>query len=192
LGRVQLLIWFLPAAVFWGAASLVAHGPAPMDTQLAILLGLSGATTTLGAAANPSAADESPDTDMHLSDLVQDWNSRGDLSRYQYLFLSLIGSLVLSAGFLQNLEFPAIPTPLLYLVAASQGTYVATKAIKTARQSDDDPTSGPSIVISMAPSSLRAGVGRCERVAAPEGDATENGDMIILKELRERPGAFGG
>ncbi len=178
LGRVQFLIWFLPAAVFWGAESLVAHGPAPMDMQLAVLLGLSGATTTLGAASNPKAADDSDDAAMHLSDLVQDWNCRGDLSRYQYLFLSLIGSLVLSVGFLQHLEFPAIPVPLLYLVAASQGTYIATKAIKTTRQGDDDAI-GPSIVISMAPSTLRLGVGRCERVPAPKGHATPEGDMVV-------------
>lgn len=189
LGRVQLLIWFLPAAIFWGASSLIAHGPAPIDNQLAILLGLSGATTMLGAASNPKAADSAAETDLHfsdlhLSDLVQDWNSHGDLSRYQYLFLSLIGSLVLTAGFVQNLEFPEIPAPLLYLVAASQGTYIATKAIKTSRRDEGSATVGTSIAISAGPSSLRLGVGECVRVPAPDGHATEEGDIVVPDRAR--------
>jgi hypothetical protein len=188
LGRVQFLIWVLPPTILYGALSLVSHALAPIDTQLAILLGLSGATTTLGAASNPPAADVSPETPPRLADLVQDWDARPDLSRYQYLLLSGVASIVIVAAFLQNLQFPAIPTPLLYLVAASQGTYLATKAVKTSRQdaqTSDQGSQGLTAIISAAPSALRLGAAEISLVDAPPGEASPEGSM----EVPDRPRA---
>lgn len=186
LGRVQFVIWVVPATLLYLAISIVGHAPAPIDSQLAILLGLSGATTTLGAASNPRGSDTEPETPPRLADLVQDWDGRPDLSRYQYLFLSTIASLVIVAAFFQNLQFPAIPTPILYLVAASQGTYVATKAVKTSRegapsaaQGSADGSRGLVAVIGAAPSALRLGAGGGTRVDAPAGEATPDGSMVV-------------
>ena len=163
LARVQLIVWFLPAAVLYGALSFCTHGFVALDSQLAILLGLSGATSMLGAAASPPQARGASQPTPELKDLVHDWDAHADVSRYQYLLLSLFGALVLIAGFLQKLEFRPIPSQFLFLIAASQGTYVGTKAIKAAKSAD-----GPRV--SLAPGSLTApppqGAGK--KVPAPD------------------------
>lgn len=135
LARVQLLLWFLPVAVLYAALSIVSRSFAPIDTQLTILLGLSGVTGTLGAATSPPLAD-TPIGVPRLTDVVHDWTDRGDITRYQYVLLSLVGACVLIIGFAQHLEFPHLPSQFLYLVAASQGTYLATKAVKAAQVAD--------------------------------------------------------
>jgi hypothetical protein len=134
LSRVQLLIWFLPAAVLYGALSLTLHRFVDVGPQLVVLLGLSGATTLLGTAASPSqpAGPGDPVT-ADLQDIVSDWSSHPDLSRYQCLLLSLVGSIVMIAAFWRTLEMPVIPAAFIYLIAGSQSTYVATKAVKAGK-----------------------------------------------------------
>jgi hypothetical protein len=138
LSRVQLLIWFLPAAVLYGALSFTFRRFVDIGPQLAVLLGLSGATTLLGTAASPSqpATPVAPVT-ADLQDLVNDWSSHPDVSRYQCLLLSLVGSIVMVAAFWRNLEMPTIPTAVIYLIAGSQGTYIATKAVKAGKTASD-------------------------------------------------------
>ena len=141
LARVQLLLWFLPVAVLYGAFSFVTRSFMPIGTQLGIIFGLSGATTLLGTAASPADHGQPADTSPTLSDLVTDWKGHGDVSRYQNLLLSAFGAIVLVVSFLSKLEFPEIPTQFLYLVATSQGTYLATKAVKQSKA--DDPAVPP-------------------------------------------------
>lgn len=158
LARVQLLVWFVPALVMYAIASVPMLQFAPMDRTLAVLLGLSGATTLLGAAANPKqpvlalgmvaalplepfpSLDAAPRAAAslaeppRLADLVEDWQGQGDFSRYQYLLLSLVGAIVMLLAFLKDLQPPRLPPEFVALVGASQATYLGTKAVKTARQ----------------------------------------------------------
>ncbi len=67
-----------------------------------------------------------------LSDLVTDWRQQGDLSRYQYLLLSIVGAITMVAAFATSFRLPAVPQQLLILLGASQATYVGTKAVKNA------------------------------------------------------------
>jgi hypothetical protein len=134
LSRVQLFVWFLPTAILYGALSFAQQGFVEIGTQLSLLLGLSGATTVLGTASSPAAAASSGERAApDLRDVVSDWNSQGDVSRYQYLMLSIVGAIVMVAAFWRRLEMPTVPSQFLYLVAGSQGTYLATKAIKSSR-----------------------------------------------------------
>jgi hypothetical protein len=132
LSRVQLLVWFVPAAAMYAALSIPERNFAPLTPTVVMLLGLGGITTVLGAATTPTkpAVPTAPAVPQ-LGDLVQDWNGRGDLSRYQYLVLSILGALILVATFIERLAFPDLPAQFLYLVAASQSTYLATKAVKS-------------------------------------------------------------
>jgi hypothetical protein len=132
LARVQLLVWFLPTIILYGALSFTLHSFVEISAQLAVLMGLSGATTLLGTAASPPAAAGAAPVAPDLRDVVTDWNSHGDLSRYQYLLLSLVGATIMVAAFWRNLAMPDVPSQFLYLLAGSQGTYVATKAVKGA------------------------------------------------------------
>jgi hypothetical protein len=165
LSRVQLLIWFLPAIAIYAGLSIPLHKFAPMDTTLAVLLGLSGATTLLGTVASPAspAAPQGqkapsvptgpfygaqtatgttpPDETIAKfdpSDLVTDWRGDGDMSRYQYLLLTLVGATVFSIAFLGSMRIPTIPDQFLYLIGASQATYLGTKAVKATK--DGSPT----------------------------------------------------
>jgi len=61
---------------------------------------------------------------------VQDWKGSGDLSRYQCLLVSAFGAATMVVAFFRDMTFPDIPDQFLYLVAASQGTYLGTKAVK--------------------------------------------------------------
>lgn len=158
LARAQLLVWFVPALLAYAAVSIPALAFAPIDSTLAVLLGMSGATTALGAVASPTArpaplgiialpppspfprmdgpapllarAEDPP----RFADLVEDWEGRGDFSRYQYLLLSIVGAVILAAGFATNLSFPPLPAQFVALIGASQATYLGTKAVKTAKQ----------------------------------------------------------
>jgi hypothetical protein len=158
LARVQLLIWFVPALLAYAAVSIPTLTFAPIDATLAVLLGMSGATTALGAVANPALRSpplgivtlppRTPFPSMsgpaptlasggdppQLADLVEDWEGRGDFSRYQYLLLAIVGAVILCAGFAINLNFPTLPNEFVALIGASQATYLGTKAVKTARQ----------------------------------------------------------
>jgi hypothetical protein len=69
-------------------------------------------------------------------DLVSDWQGGGDVSRYQYLLLSLVGATIFTIAFLRTVRIPAIPEQFLYLIAASQATYLGTKAVKAAKASE--------------------------------------------------------
>jgi len=136
LARVQLLVWFIPAILIYGGLSLALTRFAPLDGTIAVLLGLAGATTLLGTAANPSKATSEAGGEVEppaLADLVTDWYEHGDLSRYQYLILSVIGAATLLAAFLKDFIIPEIPQQFLYVVGASQATYVGTKAVKTSK-----------------------------------------------------------
>ncbi|HZI67708.1 MAG TPA: hypothetical protein VFF17_14200 [Thermoanaerobaculia bacterium] len=165
LSRVQLLIWFLPAIAIYAGVSLPLHRFAPMDTTLAVLLGLSGATTLLSSAVSPPATVVVPSTKSQIAiqddvppppfygtagtrlpsgsaseiprldarDLVTDWQGGGDVSRYQYLLVSLVGAAVFTIAFLRTVRIPAIPEQFLYLIAASQATYLGTKAVGAAK-----------------------------------------------------------
>lgn len=136
LARVQLLIWFAPAVVLYGGLCVSLHQFVEIDTTMAVLLGLSGATTLLGTAANPPAAavpqPGAPVEPPKLSDLVTDWRQHGDLSRYQYLLLSIVGAITMVAAFAASFRLPAVPQQFLVLLGASQATYVGTKAVKNA------------------------------------------------------------
>lgn len=168
LSRVQLLIWFLPAIAIYAGVSLPLHRFAPMDTTLAVLLGLSGATTLLSSAVSPPAAPPASTAKAPLAtgegvpfppfsgyagarlplgrvaeipqldarDLVSDWQGGGDVSRYQYLLVSLVGATVFLVAFLRTVRIPAIPEQFLYLIAASQATYLGTKAVKAAKSQE--------------------------------------------------------
>lgn len=168
LSRVQLLIWFLPAIAIYAGVSLPLHRFAPMDTTLAVLLGLSGATTLLSSAVSPPATVPVPSTESRIAtkdvvppppfygtagarlpfgsaseiprldarDLVTDWQGGGDVSRYQYLLVSLVGATVFTIAFLRTVRIPAIPEQFLYLIAASQATYLGTKAVGAAKAAD--------------------------------------------------------
>lgn len=153
LARVQLLIWFLPAATIFGGMSIVCGRFMPVDSQLSILLGLSGVTAVLGSATNPSRPPGGPVVAPKLSDLVQDFNAQSDLSRYQYLLISIIGALTLVVGFIHGHDFPRIPSQLLYLVAASQGTYVGAKAVRASRS--DANAFIPAAVVTLAPQRIQ-------------------------------------
>ncbi len=163
LARVQLLVWFVPAICMYAALSIPLHQFASLPAHIAVLLGLSGATTLLGAAANPRPAPStgpaptkpggsvapfppSPDGSAapsiaskaevprpNLADLVRDWQDQGDLSRYQYLLLALIGAVILVVRFFDDFSWPDLPKEFLALVGASQATYLGTKAVKTSR-----------------------------------------------------------
>ena len=172
LAKVQLLLWFLPAACIYAAISIPLHTFPPMDTTLAVLLSLTGATTLLSAASSPKdnqgaakaqpaaapavaapapsavagttpAAPASvatpgvpaggmPSTipDLSARQLVTDWQGNGDMSRYQYLLLTLLGVTIFTISFLKEFRIPTIPQQFLYLIAASQATYLGTKAVK--------------------------------------------------------------
>jgi hypothetical protein len=169
LARIQLLLWSLPVAVLYSAMSAVNRSFLSIDPQLQLLLGLSGITTFLSTAASPPSSEGTTISNAALSDMVTDWDGHGDVSRYQYLVLSLLGSLVLVVSFLQRLDFPDVPTELLYLVGGSQVTYIATKAVKQAKSTAQAPAAnapGPTPVTS-APSALVA------LAAAPEGHVVE-------------------
>ncbi|HEU4582579.1 MAG TPA: hypothetical protein VFS67_30190 [Polyangiaceae bacterium] len=168
LARIQLLLWSLPVAVLYSALSAADRSFLSIDTQLQLLLGTSGITTFLSTAASPPS-EGATISSAALSDMVTDWDGHGDVSRYQYLVLSLLGSLVLVVSFLQKLDFPDVPAELLYLVGGSQITYIATKAVKQAKSSapaSGTSTPGPTPVTT-APSALMA------LAAAPEGHVVE-------------------
>jgi hypothetical protein len=175
LARVQLLLWYLPVVVLYGASCFVSRAFMPIDTQLQLLLGLSGLTTALGTAANPKTDAAAGDRPPNMSDMLADWNGHGDVSRYQYLLLSMFGSATLVLAFLSNLEFPQLPSQFLYLIAASQGTYIATKATKTMSAQNELPaaTHAPASVIAVMSNEPNT------RVNSPP-------------ELSEADGSFGG
>jgi hypothetical protein len=147
LSRIQLLIWFVPALLIFSALSVPLHQFAPVNTSMAILLGLSGATTLLGTAANPAAAGTAvdgagnapggapPPAPAHkppsFCDLGRGCDGHADLSRYQNLLLTLFGALMLLVKFLDGFTMPVVPDEFLALVGVSQAAYVGTKAVKT-------------------------------------------------------------
>lgn len=163
LSRVQLLLWWAAAFVSYSALSLPVCSFIPLTPQFAVLLGLSAATTVLGGALSPSAAQASTSTPVSTptlsspppapqppfrpersaasprtsevpppdpADLVSDWRGNGDVTRYQYLLLSLVGAILLLLTVARELTLPSIPEQFLYLLAISQGTYVAAKGVK--------------------------------------------------------------
>jgi hypothetical protein len=63
---------------------------------------------------------------------VEDPQGNTDPTRVQYLALSLVGMVTLLGHFLTTLRIPTIPETFLAVLAVSQGTYVAAKAVKSA------------------------------------------------------------
>jgi hypothetical protein len=170
LSRVQLLIWFLPTAVLYGALSFTLHRFVDVTTQLAVLLGLSGATTLLGTATSPPPPPASTNAaSSELQDLVTDWSNQPDVSRYQCLLLSLVGATIMVAAFWRQLEFPQIPAAFVYLLAGSQGTYVATKAVKASKTT---PEASPAAVVRPAPATMTP---TTASTATATGSFTPNG-----------------
>lgn len=126
LGRFQFLLWFAPAFGMYAALSVPLAEFAPMTSTLALLLGLSGITAGLSAGArNPTP----PSGGARMSQVVEGDNEQPEVSRYQYLVLSLLGSIVLTVAFLRTLAVPDIPAEFLFLVGASQGTFVLNKKV---------------------------------------------------------------
>jgi hypothetical protein len=156
LARCQLLLWYIPVAVIYLGTSLACHRLLPFDGTFATLFALSGVTSLVGTATSPDLSQRSSDSTADLRDLIEDWGSRADLSRYQYLFLSLGGVGILIGSFFENLEIPELPTQFVYLIAASQGTYLAVKAVKTSRISVDGEVSAINTA-RLAPSEVRRG-----------------------------------
>jgi hypothetical protein len=130
LGRIQLLVWFLPALGILSALSLPLLATPDVPSSLGVLFGLSGLTTTLGAAASPNVKNAALPTTLTVSQALEGWQDGLDFSRVQYFALSLIGALALIANFVATMRCPDIPQGLLMLVGASQATYLGNKAVK--------------------------------------------------------------
>jgi hypothetical protein len=105
--------------------SLPTRQLATMDSNLVLLLGIGGLTAVLAPAANPSSAAGSS------KGFVDDWLGRGDVTRYQALALSVVAAIAILFAFFNTLTVPAIPQSILGLIAASHGTYLGTKVVKT-------------------------------------------------------------
>jgi hypothetical protein len=147
LAHLQLLIWFLPVLALYAALSAVEHRFAPMEGTVAVLLGLGGATAMLGRAASPNKDGSSQSNPLpmpRIGDAVRDWSNTGDISRYQYLLLSLSGAAILVGTFFNEFRFVEIPQNLLLGLGASQATYLGTKAVKTGQNASDGAGGNPS------------------------------------------------
>lgn len=214
LSKMQLLIWFFPtAAILFGLSAPQLQ--LTFNASMMVLLGMSGATTALGAAASPSkeelqrrkaknaalakgdpevralwtetiqpafqtiipsikrkiqelrpalgtntseldsavegletlservasvagSENAAPGSDApkeqadepSLKDVVTDWQEQGDMTRYQYFLLALLGAVVVLASFAATLQVPILPSEFLGLLGLSQLAYVGTKGIK--------------------------------------------------------------
>lgn len=73
---------------------------------------------------------------VRLLDLVEDWRGQGDISRYQFLFLTVLGSTLLLFQFLHTQRAPEVSLDLLYLMGASASGYLGVKGVKTIRKED--------------------------------------------------------
>lgn len=160
LAKMQLAVWWLPAIIIVGGVFAVKLEHTVVPPTFAVLLGLAGATTALGAATSPNSAfgrsslqlvpvkefprphskytlaggvGERAATKDEFTDLVSDWQNQGDFSRYQYLLLAAIGSCVVTVAFFLDGRLIDIPKEFLALVGASQATYLGTKAVKFAK-----------------------------------------------------------
>ncbi len=153
LARVQLVLWFAPAVFIYAVLSIPLLRVAPLDPTLSALLGLGSFTTLLSTAAStpPTApADKQATTLGSLTDLVTDFQEHTDITRYQYLAVSILGSFSLVVAFVTSMTMPAIPKEFLYLIAASQAAYVGTKAVKSTRAPDP-----PAALVSTASGALK-------------------------------------
>jgi hypothetical protein len=147
LARVQLLLWFAPALFIYAALSIPLLRLAPLDPTLSVLLGLGGFTALIGTAASKPAAAAAPAVPEaaatqqaappsvfgSLTDLVTDFQNQTDFTRYQYLTLSVFGSVSLFIAFVGSMTMPTVPKEFLYMIAASQTAYVGTKAVKASK-----------------------------------------------------------
>ncbi len=84
---------------------------------------------TLAIADVPRTA-STPIRRPNLRDLVTDFDNHGDMSRYQYLVLCIIGAGLLVIQAIKTGAMPDLPPEFLYLVGASQTAYLGTKAVK--------------------------------------------------------------
>lgn len=164
LAKMQLAVWWIPAIVIVGGVFAVKLESTVVPSTFAVLLGLAGATTALGAATSPNSTFgrsslqlvavkdfprphsryalaggvvERATTKAEFTDLVSDWQNQGDFSRYQYLVLAAIGSCVVMVAFFLDGRLIDVPKEFLALVAASQATYLGTKAVKSAKAGTD-------------------------------------------------------
>lgn len=81
---------------------------------------------------NPPDKDrtEAPAT-PRLIQLVEDFREQGDITRYQFLFLTALGSFLLLATYLKDGSVSTVPSDMLYLMGGSALGYLGTKAVKT-------------------------------------------------------------
>jgi len=117
----------------------------PQPAMVATAVAEAAAAQEAPAAAAPAArvvpADRAPGGTRdrsrgRLVELVEDWNGQGDLSRYQYLFLSAMGAAMLLVQFYRTWQVPEVPNDLLGLLAAGAMGYVGTKVVKHVRGSN--------------------------------------------------------
>lgn len=145
LAKTQLLLWFVVAFVIIAGLSLPLHALPEVTSSLAMLLALGGITTVVGAVTSPplTLGDEGDAPALatvanpaspaaSAKDLVTDWNDQPDISRYQYLLIAIVGATAVLLSYASRLAAPEIPTSFYYLLAASQATYLGTKAVKSA------------------------------------------------------------
>jgi len=131
LGRAQLLLWFVPAVVIFCALSVPLLEIPRIEGTLAVLFGLAGLTRVVGGAANPPIKDEKP-VEPELGQLITGWDEGVDVTRVQYLAISVVGAIVLLAAFASDMRAPPIPEGFLALIGASQAAYLGSKAVSTA------------------------------------------------------------
>lgn len=90
------------------------------------------ALAQVAASTEAHAAAPKGHTDWSLTSLIEDWRGQGDITRYQFLFLTLCGSVVLLASYIIKDEIPTeVPNGLLTLLGASAAGFVGTKMVKT-------------------------------------------------------------
>jgi len=136
LAKTQLLIWFCVSIVILAGTCIPVKPIPDISSSLGILLGLGGITTALGAVASPLApappagTPAAPTPPAKLVDLVTDWKDQADMSRYQYLIITILGAFAILFAFASHLVCPEIPTSFFYVIVASQATYLGTKVVK--------------------------------------------------------------
>lgn len=73
------------------------------------------------------------DPGVRLSDTVTNWQGEGDLSRYQYLVITIGAVALFLIQLFRMGNFPTIPEEFLYTIGISQATYVGMKFAQKGR-----------------------------------------------------------
>src|SRR5262249_32458492 len=98
LARLQLFLWSLPTIGLLPSLSVPLVQFPPLDSSFAALLGLSGLTTIVSGVSNPPNPAPGGDA-VNLRQAVEDWQGDLDFSRVQFLIITAVGVLVISASF---------------------------------------------------------------------------------------------